>query len=94
MLVVNGSFPGPVIQVHKGDTAYVNVHNEGNYGVTIHWYINSFLSLHMSQSHTQNTHPQDTDEYIYTVAYGFEQNFFQFQIQKNYAIKIYTPIYQ
>ena len=37
MLVANGSFPGPVIQVHKGDTVYVNVHNEGYYGVTLHW---------------------------------------------------------
>ena len=36
-LVVNGSTPGPVIRVHKGDTVYVNVHNQGYYGVTIHW---------------------------------------------------------
>ena len=35
-LVVNGSIPGPVIRVHRGDTAYVNVHNQGYYGVTIH----------------------------------------------------------
>ncbi|GLT38024.1 hypothetical protein SLA2020_122960 [Shorea laevis] len=38
MLVVNESFPGPVIRVHKGDTLYVNVHNQGNYGLTIHWH--------------------------------------------------------
>nr|POE81913.1 putative laccase-9 [Quercus suber] len=38
MLVVNGSIPGPVIRVHKGDTVYVNVHNQGYYGVTIHWH--------------------------------------------------------
>ncbi|XP_030952105.1 laccase-14-like [Quercus lobata] len=38
MLAVNGSIPGPVIRVHKGDTMYVNVHNQGNYGVTIHWH--------------------------------------------------------
>jgi hypothetical protein len=44
MLVVNDSFPGPVIHVHKGDTVFVNVHNQGNYGVTIHWYYYS-LSL-------------------------------------------------
>ncbi|XP_075663926.1 laccase-14-like [Castanea sativa] len=37
-LVVNGSIPGPIIQVHKGDTIYVNVHNQGYYGVTIHWH--------------------------------------------------------
>ncbi|KAM5562109.1 hypothetical protein ABKV19_017363 [Rosa sericea] len=37
-LVVNGSFPGPVITARKGDTVYVNVHNEGTYGVTIHWH--------------------------------------------------------
>ncbi|KAE8100334.1 hypothetical protein FH972_018241 [Carpinus fangiana] len=38
MLVVNGSFPGPVIRVNKGDTVYVNVHNQGSYGLTIHWH--------------------------------------------------------
>ncbi|GLT69264.1 hypothetical protein SLA2020_414270 [Shorea laevis] len=38
MLVVNDSFPGPVIRVHKGDTVFVNVHNQGYYGLTIHWY--------------------------------------------------------
>ncbi|KAL7245766.1 hypothetical protein ACSBR2_000993 [Camellia fascicularis] len=38
MLVVNDSFPGPVIRVHKGDTVYVTVHNQGIYGVTIHWH--------------------------------------------------------
>ncbi|KAM3695670.1 hypothetical protein ACB098_07G151000 [Castanea mollissima] len=37
-LVVNDSIPGPVIRVHKGDTVYVNVHNQGYYGVTLHWH--------------------------------------------------------
>ncbi|XAR48793.1 Laccase [Bertholletia excelsa] len=38
MMVVNNSFPGPVIRVYKGDTVFVNVQNEGNYGLTIHWH--------------------------------------------------------
>ncbi|KAL4271924.1 hypothetical protein GQ457_13G022820 [Hibiscus cannabinus] len=38
MLVVNGRFPGPTIYVHKGDTVFVNVHNHGDYGLTIHWH--------------------------------------------------------
>lgn len=38
LLVVNDSFPGPTLHVRKGDTAYVNVHNQGNYGITIHWH--------------------------------------------------------
>ncbi|KAK9270314.1 hypothetical protein L1049_025892 [Liquidambar formosana] len=38
MLTVNDSFPGPVIRVNKGDRVYVNVHNQGYYGVTIHWH--------------------------------------------------------
>lgn len=38
MLVVNDSFPGPTIYVKKGDTLYVNVRNQGGYGVTIHWH--------------------------------------------------------
>lgn len=37
MLVVNESWPGPVIRVHKGDTVFVTVHNNGTYGVTVHW---------------------------------------------------------
>ncbi|KAB1220756.1 putative laccase-9 [Morella rubra] len=38
MLTVNESFPGPVIRARKGDTLYVNVYNQGTYGVTIHWH--------------------------------------------------------
>ncbi|KAG7942854.1 hypothetical protein I3843_15G007900 [Carya illinoinensis] len=38
MLTVNGKWPGPKIQVCKGDTAFVHVHNAGKYGVTIHWH--------------------------------------------------------
>ncbi|KAL0015790.1 hypothetical protein SO802_002859 [Lithocarpus litseifolius] len=38
ILTVNGTFPGPTLRVHKGDTVFVNVHNQGNYGVTIHWH--------------------------------------------------------
>ncbi|XP_021827255.1 laccase-15-like [Prunus avium] len=38
ILTVNGSFPGPTITVRKGDTAFVNVHNQGLYGLTIHWH--------------------------------------------------------
>ena len=39
MLVVNGQFPGPAIHVRRGDTAFVNAHNNRKYGVTIHWCI-------------------------------------------------------
>ncbi|XP_059454502.1 laccase-14-like [Corylus avellana] len=38
ILTVNGTFPGPTIRVNKGDTAFVTVHNQGKYGVTIHWH--------------------------------------------------------
>ncbi|KAB2025138.1 hypothetical protein ES319_D06G131300v1 [Gossypium barbadense] len=38
MLVVNDSYPGPEIRVHRGDTVFVNVHNHGSYGFTIHWH--------------------------------------------------------
>lgn len=38
MLTVNDSFPGPEIHVHKGDTVFINVHNQGTYGITIHWH--------------------------------------------------------
>ncbi|XP_030511780.1 putative laccase-9 [Rhodamnia argentea] len=38
LLTVNGSFPGPVIRVRKGDLVFVHVHNQGDYGVTLHWH--------------------------------------------------------
>ncbi|XP_062159083.1 putative laccase-9 [Alnus glutinosa] len=38
MLVVNGMWPGQTIAVTKGDRAYINVQNNGDYGVTIHWH--------------------------------------------------------
>ncbi|KAF8038129.1 hypothetical protein BT93_B0862 [Corymbia citriodora subsp. variegata] len=37
ILVVNDSLPGPTIQARKGDLVYVKVHNQGLYGVTLHW---------------------------------------------------------
>ncbi|KAL6209378.1 hypothetical protein ACLB2K_020320 [Fragaria x ananassa] len=38
MLVVNGMLPGPTIRVQKGDTVYVNVQNQGDFDLTIHWH--------------------------------------------------------
>ncbi|ONH90338.1 hypothetical protein PRUPE_8G047500 [Prunus persica] len=38
ILTANGTLPGPTITVRKGDTAFVNVHNQGSYGLTIHWH--------------------------------------------------------
>jgi laccase len=37
MFTADGKWPGPTIHVRKGDTAFINVHNDGDYGVTIHW---------------------------------------------------------
>ena len=49
--MVNGSFPGLMIHAHKEDTVYVNVYNQGQYGVTIHLYLLS-LSLSLTHTHT------------------------------------------
>jgi len=49
ILTVNGSFPGPTIRVQKGDTAFVTVHNQGRYGVTIHWLLLPLSMFCMSQ---------------------------------------------
>ncbi|XP_010062030.2 putative laccase-9 [Eucalyptus grandis] len=38
ILVVNDSLPGPTIRARKGDLVYVKVHNQGLYGVTLHWH--------------------------------------------------------
>ncbi|CAK7323635.1 unnamed protein product [Dovyalis caffra] len=38
MLTVNGCFPGPTISARRGDRIFVDVLNQGNYGVTIHWH--------------------------------------------------------
>ncbi|CAL5388481.1 unnamed protein product [Camellia sinensis] len=35
---VNGSLPGPIIQVHEGDTLIVHVFNKSPYNLTIHWH--------------------------------------------------------
>ncbi|CAH2062597.1 unnamed protein product [Thlaspi arvense] len=51
ILTVNGSFPGPTLRVRKGDTAFVNVHNHGTYGVTIHWFLSPALARSLSLTH-------------------------------------------
>ncbi|GMP80122.1 hypothetical protein CsSME_00035350 [Camellia sinensis var. sinensis] len=38
ILTVNGLFPGPALHVRKGDRLIVNVQNQGNYNVTLHWH--------------------------------------------------------
>ncbi|XP_065847104.1 laccase-15-like [Euphorbia lathyris] len=38
ILTVNGQFPGPTIQVRKGETIFVTVYNKGRYNITIHWH--------------------------------------------------------
>ncbi|KAI4320486.1 hypothetical protein MLD38_033963 [Melastoma candidum] len=38
IMTVNDSFPGPVIRARRGDTVYVNVVNQGDYGLTLHWH--------------------------------------------------------
>ncbi|XVF55155.1 hypothetical protein PTKIN_Ptkin06aG0013800 [Pterospermum kingtungense] len=35
---VNGSYPGPTIQVREGDTLVVHVFNKSPYNLTIHWH--------------------------------------------------------
>ncbi|KAG5550375.1 hypothetical protein RHGRI_015361 [Rhododendron griersonianum] len=35
---VNGSLPGPTIQVHEGDTVIIHVFNKCPYNLTIHWH--------------------------------------------------------
>ncbi|RLN08285.1 hypothetical protein C2845_PM11G25310 [Panicum miliaceum] len=35
---VNGRFPGPTIYARKGDVVTVDVHNQGDKNVTIHWH--------------------------------------------------------
>ncbi|XP_047335404.1 laccase-15-like [Impatiens glandulifera] len=38
ILTVNGQFPGPTINVHKGDTIFIRVQNKGDHNITIHWH--------------------------------------------------------
>ncbi|KAJ0086937.1 hypothetical protein Patl1_07860 [Pistacia atlantica] len=37
ILTVNGQFPGPTLYVNKGDTIIVDVINNANYNITLHW---------------------------------------------------------
>ncbi|GFQ02918.1 laccase-14, partial [Phtheirospermum japonicum] len=38
ILTVNGKFPGPTLEVHKGETIFVDVYNKGQHNITIHWH--------------------------------------------------------
>ncbi|XP_071702776.1 laccase-15-like [Rutidosis leptorrhynchoides] len=38
ILTVNGQFPGPTLNVYRGEVIYVKVHNNGRYNITIHWH--------------------------------------------------------
>ncbi|VFR00327.1 unnamed protein product [Cuscuta campestris] len=38
ILTVNGSFPGPTLYAHRGDTIIVRVFNNGNQNITLHWH--------------------------------------------------------
>ncbi|CAN6239424.1 unnamed protein product [Urochloa humidicola] len=38
VLAVNGQFPGPTIYARKGDVVVVNVYNQGNKNITLHWH--------------------------------------------------------
>ncbi|KQK01912.1 laccase-21 [Brachypodium distachyon] len=38
ILTVNGQFPGPTITARRGDVVIVNVINQGNKNITIHWH--------------------------------------------------------
>ncbi|KAM3209105.1 hypothetical protein ACQJBY_063660 [Aegilops geniculata] len=38
VLTVNGQFPGPTIYARKGDLVIVNVYNQGDKNITIHWH--------------------------------------------------------
>ncbi|RYQ82725.1 hypothetical protein Ahy_B10g101291 [Arachis hypogaea] len=37
ILTVNDEFPGPTLKAHTGDTLIVNVYNQANHNITIHW---------------------------------------------------------
>ncbi|KAE8816617.1 putative laccase-9 [Hordeum vulgare] len=38
ILTVNGEFPGPTIYARKGDVVVVNVFNQGDKNITLHWH--------------------------------------------------------
>ncbi|XP_009122510.1 laccase-14 [Brassica rapa] len=38
ILTVNGEFPGPMLKAHRGDKLIVNVINNANYNMTLHWH--------------------------------------------------------
>lgn len=50
ILTVNGQFPGPTLHIRQGDTAIVNVYNNGTQNITIHWYAHDFYSFSKSSN--------------------------------------------
>ncbi|KAI1503145.1 multicopper oxidase-domain-containing protein [Biscogniauxia marginata] len=38
MMLINGQFPGPLIEINQGDIIAVNVHNQASNATAIHWH--------------------------------------------------------
>lgn len=45
MFVINGQFPGPLIEANEGDTIVVNVHNDMSNGTGIRKYSYQFFAF-------------------------------------------------
>lgn len=38
MILINGQFPGPVMEINEGDEVWVTVHNLMPYNTTMHYH--------------------------------------------------------
>jgi FtsP/CotA-like multicopper oxidase with cupredoxin domain len=52
MILVNGQFPGPLIEIDQGDEVEILVHNTMQYNTTIHYHGMASVSAPMTLSDT------------------------------------------
>lgn len=52
MILVNGQFPGPLIEIDQGDEVEIMVHNMMQYNTTIHYHGMASVSTPMALSNT------------------------------------------
>lgn len=50
MILVNGQFPGPLIEIDQGDEVEIMVHNKMQYNTTIHYHGMYNFRLHSNET--------------------------------------------
>ena len=65
ILTVNGRFPGPTLRAQRGDKMIIKVYNKGKDNITLHWYIQMLLEIHIQSSRYKANHLSSLRIYSY-----------------------------